>query len=119
MSMRSLTAATRAGAPVFAALGDLTRLRLLARLSATGPLSIAQLTEGEPVTRQAITKHLAVLSGAGLVRDVRRGRERLWAFEPEPLDAARQFLDLMSQRWDDALARLAKLVEVDEPDAAK
>jgi DNA-binding transcriptional ArsR family regulator len=109
--MRSLAAVARAGAPIFAALGDDTRLRILARLSATGPLSIARLTEGETMTRQAITKHLDVLAEAGLVRDVRRGRERLWEFEAAPLDIARRFLDLMSERWDDALARLAALVE--------
>jgi DNA-binding transcriptional ArsR family regulator len=114
MSMRSLTAAARAGAPIFAALGDDTRLRIVARLSATGPLSIVRLTEGEDITRQAITKHLAVLAGVGLVRDVRRGRERLWALEPSPLEVARRYLDLVSQRWDEALGRLQKLVETDD-----
>jgi DNA-binding transcriptional ArsR family regulator len=116
--MRSLAAVARAGAPIFAALGDDTRLRILARLSATGPLSIARLTEGETMTRQAITKHLDVLAEAGLVRDVRRGRERLWEFEAAPLDIARRFLDLMSERWDDALARLAALVEDGSDDSA-
>jgi DNA-binding transcriptional ArsR family regulator len=114
MSARSLAAATRAGAPIFAALGDETRLRIVAKLSDTGPLSIARLTEGEAMTRQAITKHLAVLAEAGLVRDMRSGRERLWALEPSPLDTARRYLDLVSQRWDGALARLAVLVEVDD-----
>lgn len=114
MSTRSLVAAARAGAPIFAALGDDTRLRILARLSVAGPLSIARLTEGEAMTRQAITKHLAVLAEAGLVRDVRRGRERLWALEPSPLEVARRYLDLVSQRWDDALDRLKTLVESDD-----
>jgi DNA-binding transcriptional ArsR family regulator len=116
MSTRSLIAAARAGAPIFAALGDDTRMRIVTRLSATGPLSIARLTEGEAMTRQAITKHLSVLADAGLVRDVRRGRERLWAFEAAPLDTARRYLDLVSQRWDGALARLATLVETDDDD---
>jgi DNA-binding transcriptional ArsR family regulator len=111
MSTRSLAAATRTGAPVFAALGDETRLRIVARLSSGGPLSIVRLTEGESMSRQAITKHLSVLAGAGLVRDIRRGRERLWELEPAPLDVARRYLDLVSKRWDDALARLAALVE--------
>ena len=111
MSTRSLAAATRTGAPIFAALGDETRLRIVARLSSGGPLSIVRLTEGESMSRQAITKHLSVLAGAGLVRDVRRGRERLWELEPAPLDVARRYLDLVSKRWDDALARLAALVE--------
>jgi DNA-binding transcriptional ArsR family regulator len=111
MSTHSLTVATRTGAPVFAALGDETRLRIVARLSSGGPMSIVRLTEGETMTRQAITKHLSVLAGAGLVRDVRRGRERLWELEPGPLDVARRYLDLVSKRWDDALARLASMVE--------
>jgi DNA-binding transcriptional ArsR family regulator len=114
MSTRSFAAATRSGAPIFAALGDATRLRIVAKLSATGPLSIVRLTEGEDITRQGITKHLSVLAEAGLVRDVRRGRERLWALEPAPLELARRYLDLVSQRWDDALARLAHLVETDD-----
>ena len=111
---RNLTASLRKGAPVFAALGDETRLRLLARLSAGGPLSIAQLTEGEHVTRQAITKHLAVLAGAGLVRDLRAGRERRWELELSPLDAARTCLDLVAQQWDRRLERLRLLVESEE-----
>jgi DNA-binding transcriptional ArsR family regulator len=113
MSTRSLAAEARAGAPIFAALGDPTRLRIVAKLSAGGPLSIVRLTEGEDITRQAITKHLSVLSDAGLVRDVRRGRERLWALEPAPLDVARRYLDRVSERWDAALSRLARLVEDD------
>ena len=116
MSTRSLGAAARSGAPIFAALGDATRLRIVAKLSATGPLSIARLTEGEAMTRQAITKHLAVLAEAGLVRDLWRGRERLWEFQPSPLDTARRYLDLVSQRWDAALARLAAMVETNEAD---
>lgn len=98
---------------MFAALGDETRLRLLAKLSAGGPLSIAQLTDGETVTRQAITKHLGVLAEAGLVRDTRSGRERHWELELAPLDTARVCLDLVSQRWDQRLERLRQLVEDD------
>lgn len=113
-SPRSLAAATRTGAPIFAALGDETRLRIVAKLSSGGPLSIVRLTEGEAMTRQAITKHLAVLAEAGLVRDLRRGRERLWELERPPLDAARRYLDLVSQRWDRALDRLAAIVEDDD-----
>jgi DNA-binding transcriptional ArsR family regulator len=114
MSTRSLTAAARSGAPIFAALGDETRLRIVAKLSADGPLSIARLTDGEDITRQAITKHLSVLAEAGLVRDVWHGRERRWQLELSPLDAARTYLDLVSERWDGALARLAALVETDD-----
>src|SRR5258705_7923524 len=72
-------------APLFAALGDRTRLALLARLSGGSPLSISRLSEGSPVTRQAITKHLRVLQSAGLVRGERSGRERLFRLAPVPL----------------------------------
>lgn len=105
------TLALADAAPVFAALGDDTRLALVARLSAGGPLSIARLTTGSAVTRQAITRHLEVLQSAGLVHDARRGRERTWALDPERLDGARRCLDEVEKRWDGALARLKKYVE--------
>ena len=89
-------------APVFAALGDETRLALVARLSSDGPLSITRLTAGSAVTRQAITKHLDVLATAGLVSDVRRGRERIWELELEQMEAARTYLEHVSKRWDEA-----------------
>jgi DNA-binding transcriptional ArsR family regulator len=98
-------------APVFAALGDETRLALVARLSAEGPLSITRLTAGSAVTRQAITKHLDVLATAGLVSDVRRGRERIWELELEQMEAARAYLEHVSKRWDAALDRLKHFVE--------
>src|ERR1700704_2835282 len=98
-------------APMFAALGDETRLALVARLSSEGPLSITRLTAGTPVTRQAITKHLNVLATAGLVSDIRRGRERIWELEPEQMEAARAYLEHVSKRWDEALGRLKQFVE--------
>ena len=101
----------KGSAPVFAALGDETRLRLVARLCARGPASIARLTAGSKVTRQAITKHLHVLAGAGLVRSRRRGRERLWELEPRQLEEARRCLDVISAQWDEALDRLKIFVE--------
>ncbi len=110
---RNLTASLKKGAPVFAALGDETRLRILSKLSGGGPLSITQITEGEDVTRQAITKHLRVLADAGLVRDVRQGRERHWELDVAPLGVARSCLDLVSQRWDQRLERLRSLVEAE------
>ena len=103
-------ALTRA-APVFAALGDPTRLRVIARLCSEGPLSITQLSEGSKVTRQAITKHLHVLSEAGLTRDRRDGRERIWELEPARLKAAQNYLDQISANWDAALSRLKAFVE--------
>jgi DNA-binding transcriptional ArsR family regulator len=96
---------------IFAALGDETRLGLVTRLGADGPLSIARLTDGTTVTRQAITKHLHVLASAGLARGIRRGREHLWAIEPESLEEARRCLDQISRQWDDALSRLKQFVE--------
>lgn len=104
-------AAVRASAPVFAALGDETRLRLIAVLCAGGALSIAQLTTGTQITRQAVTKHLHVLARAGLVNDVRVGRERRWEFAARPLDEARRALDVIAQQWDHALMKLKSMVE--------
>jgi DNA-binding transcriptional ArsR family regulator len=100
-----------AAAPVFAALGDETRLALVARLGAGEPLSIARLTAGSEVTRQAITKHLNVLAAAGLVRDSRQGRERLWEFDAQRLDDARRYIDEISEQWNRALLRLKSFVE--------
>lgn len=101
----------RARAPVFAALGDETRLALIARLSSGAPRSIAQLTEGSKLTRQAISKHLRVLEGAGLVHSARTGRESRFELEPRSLDDARRFLEQVSAQWDQALARLKSFVE--------
>jgi DNA-binding transcriptional ArsR family regulator len=103
-------ARVRDAAPLFAALGDETRLRLLARLSTHGPDSIAGLSARADVTRQAITKHLFVLARAGLVRDERRGRERIWRLEPRRLAEAREHVERISSLWDDALARLGRFV---------
>jgi len=112
MSPRSARLADAAqAAPVFAALGDATRLALMNRLTTGRPHSIAQLALGLPVTRQAVTKHLEVLSHAGLVRDFRQGRERLWQPEAKRLDEARLYLDTISKRWDEALSRLRTFVE--------
>ena len=99
-------------APIFAALGDQTRLLLVARLSAEGPLSIARLTQGGSVTRQAVTKHLRVLANVGLACSSRWGRQSVWELEPRPLEAARRCLDGISAQWDDALERLKKAVEM-------
>ncbi|WP_239538221.1 ArsR/SmtB family transcription factor [Dyella mobilis] len=98
-------------APVFAALGDETRLSLVAVLCAGGAFSIAQLTHGTDITRQAVTKHLQVLADAGLVRDLKQGRERLWEFEPSRLDEARRSLESIAGQWDRALARLKSTLE--------
>ncbi len=114
MSRGSRSAGTfsrRSRAPVFAALGDATRLSLVARLSAGRPRSISQLTRGSRLTRQAITKHLRVLENAGLVHGIRAGRENLFELDPRPIENARQYLELVSAQWDRALARLKAFVE--------
>jgi DNA-binding transcriptional ArsR family regulator len=101
----------RSCAPLFAALGDEMRLRLIAALCVGGAMSIAQLTSGTDITRQAITKHLGVLAAAGLVRDLKVGRQRLWEFEPAQLDEARRSLEAIARQWDHALAKLKRAVE--------
>ena len=112
---RRLPAELAEAAPVFAALGDPTRLALLERLSGAGPLSITHLTAGTSVSRQAVTKHLTVLAGVGLVHHRRHGREHLWTLDPERLAEAQRSLELISQRWDEALGRLRQFVE-EEPE---
>ena|SRR6202165_1969950 len=109
---RSSTAARqKPRAPVFAALGDETRLSLVAKLCGGQPHSISQLTEGSKLTRQAITKHLRVLESAGLVRSVRTGRESRFKFSPEAIEGIREYLDFVSAQWDQALSRLKAFVE--------
>jgi DNA-binding transcriptional ArsR family regulator len=105
------SAALRNAAPIFAALGDATRLHIIAVLCAGGAMSIAEITSGTTITRQGIAKHLRVLAEAGLVRDVKIGRERLWECERAQLDRARRSLQLIEQQWDDALMRLKAAVE--------
>jgi DNA-binding transcriptional ArsR family regulator len=99
--------------PVFAALGDATRLTLVGRLSAEGPLSITRLSEGTGVTRQAITRHLHALGDAGLVRDARRGRERVFELDLKRLEKAQRYLDQIAAQWDAAADRLKAFVEDD------
>ena len=98
-------------APVFAALGDPTRLGLVSRLRDGRPRSIAQLTDGTGLTRQGVSKHLRVLEQAGLVAGGHVGRERRFVFRPEPIEAARSYLAAVSEQWDAALARLKAYVE--------
>lgn len=102
--------AARGAQTVFAALGDQTRLGIVARLAA-GPLSTAKLTAGSTITRQAVTKHLRVLESARLVHGARHGRERLWQLDRRRLEEARGYLDRISRQWDRALSRLRDFVE--------
>lgn len=99
-------------AQVFFALGDTTRLRLIAVLCAGGAYSIAQLTANTELTRQAVTKHLQVLADAGLVKDLRLGRERLWQFDPTQVEEARRSLEIIGRQWDVALAKLKAFTEL-------
>lgn len=99
----------------FSALGDRTRLALITRLCRGDRCSIAQLTHGSRLTRQAITKHLRVLERAQLVRSIRAGRESLFELDPAPMHAMRDYLDQVSAQWDQALARLQSFVEDKAP----
>jgi DNA-binding transcriptional ArsR family regulator len=114
MSQRSnAAAATPLAAGVFAALSDPTRLTLVRRLSTEGPRSIKVLTAGTGVTRQAITRHLRALGEAGLVRDEKVGRERVYSLDLKRLEVAQQYLADVSAQWDAAAARLKAFVEAD------
>jgi len=98
-------------APIFAALGDETRLSLVVRLSAGQPHSISQLTRGTRLTRQAISKHLRVLENAGIVRSTHSGRENRFQLDPKPLLTVQQYLNSVSRQWDQTLDRLKSFVE--------
>jgi DNA-binding transcriptional ArsR family regulator len=101
----------RQHAAVFAALGDETRLSLVTNLSGGERRSIAQLTGGSKMTRQAITKHLRVLQSAGIVHSIRAGRESRFEFDPQPLHELQEYLGRVSAQWDQVLSRLKSLVE--------
>jgi DNA-binding transcriptional ArsR family regulator len=109
--LTNLAARRRSLAPVFAALGDPTRLSLVAKLCDGQPCSIAQLTRGSKLSRQAVTKHLHVLEQASLVHSARAGRESLFELNPEPIKDLEDYLRLVSGQWDKALERLRAFVE--------
>src|SRR5271169_4641964 len=114
MSLRNrsnIGARSRPHSRIFAALGDETRLALVARLCSGQPRSISQLTKGSRLTRQAITKHLRVLESAGIVHGVRSGRESHFQFDPQPMAGIKEYLDFVSEQWDQALSRLKSFVE--------
>jgi DNA-binding transcriptional ArsR family regulator len=101
-------------APLFAALGDETRLRIVTRLCREGPLSLARLSEGASISRQAVTKHLDALSGAGIIVGEQSGRMCLWRLQTARLAEVRRYLDEISMQWDEAIVRLQAFVENDE-----
>ncbi len=96
---------------IFAALGDDTRLAIVSELSHGERKSIAELTAGTRLTRQGVTKHLRVLSKARIVHSAKSGRENLFHLDPQPIKEVRQYADVVSEHWDNALARLKELVE--------
>ncbi len=100
-----------ATASVFDALGDPHRLQMVIRLCDVGPSSTGQVAQSIPLSRQAATKHLEVLQTVGVVSSSKRGRERIWTVEPQPLAAASDYLSALSQRWDNAIERLRAFVE--------
>ncbi|HZT01794.1 MAG TPA: metalloregulator ArsR/SmtB family transcription factor [Steroidobacteraceae bacterium] len=110
-TLPALIRSNAALASVFAALGDPTRLRLVVVLCAGGAFSIAQLTANTDISRQAVTKHLRVLAEAGVVRDMKAGRERLWQLDPAQIDEAKRTLDIIGRQWEVALGRLKAFAE--------
>jgi DNA-binding transcriptional ArsR family regulator len=98
-------------APVFAALGDATRLELVSRLNDGQARSIAQLTDGLGLTRQGVTKHLRVLEQVGIVSSSQVGREKQFTYSPQPIEQIQSYLETVSVQWDDALSRLQKFVD--------
>jgi DNA-binding transcriptional ArsR family regulator len=107
----AIVRSSEALASVFAALGDPTRLKLVAALCAGGAFSIAQLTASHDISRQGVTKHLQVLADAGVVRDVKLGRERLWQLDPAQIEEAKRTLEIIGQQWEVALGKLKTFVE--------
>ena len=102
---------TLSAAPLFDALGDPNRLRIVVRLCDGGPSSTSQVTQAVAVTRQAATKHLELMEAAGLVVSDRRGRERIWTLQAQSLIQAGDYLTQLSRRWDAAIDRLRAYVE--------
>ncbi len=109
--LATIVRSSEALASVFAALGDPTRLKLVAVLCAGGAFSIGQLTANTDISRQGVTKHLQVLAQAGVVRDVKRGRERLWQLEPSQIEEAKRTLEVIGQEWEVALGKLKLFAE--------
>ncbi len=107
----AIVRSSQALAGVFAALGDPTRLRLIAVLCAGGAFSIAQLTANTNITRQAVTKHLRVMAAAGVVRDMKSGRERLWQLDPARIEEAKRTLEVIGRQWEIALGKLKAFAE--------
>ncbi|MCF3935909.1 metalloregulator ArsR/SmtB family transcription factor [Acuticoccus sp. M5D2P5] len=111
MSQPDWHAALLNRAPAFAALGDPTRLAIVATLSGGDVRSITALADDTRLTRQGVTKHLRVLERAGLVKSRREGRETLFELEHEAIDDLGDQLAAVSRQWDGTLARLKAFAE--------
>lgn len=111
MLSRTTNAKIKRAAPIFAALGDDVRLSLVARLAGGESFSITRLSQGLPITRQAVTKHLHVLEEAGLVSGEKNGREQVWTLERKSLNEAQRCLEIISEQWGAALGRFKAFVE--------
>jgi DNA-binding transcriptional ArsR family regulator len=109
--VRVVVKAPGTAAPIFAALGNRTRLGIVRRLGAGGPLSTRRLTAGTRMSRQAIAKHLRALEDAGIVRGERIGRDRIWELQTRRFEELSGYLNEISAQWDAVLARLRTLVE--------
>jgi DNA-binding transcriptional ArsR family regulator len=96
--------------PLFSALADPHRRFVVETLASRGTATATQLAAELPVTRQAVTKHLAALRAAGLVRATRRGRETRYELDPAPLDSAAGWIDRVGRQWDDRLDALSRHV---------
>ncbi len=103
---------TYTAAVVLEALGDPTRREVFERLR-TGPKAVSEIAAGMPVSRPAVSQHLRVLKGAGLVSDRRDGARRLYRVEPAGLDAIRRYLE---EFWDTALAVFKDFAERERGD---
>lgn len=102
---------TKQHAHIFAALGDPTRLSLVSKLIDGEPHSISSLSTGTKISRQAVTKHLTVLSGVGLVSKSKEGRETLYSLDPKPIKSLQEYLNIISMQWDESLQNLKSFVE--------
>jgi len=111
MSSKNYSRTQQNYALIFAALGDKTRLSLIAKLSNGQKHSISNLTKGSKLSRQAISKHLRVLEAAGLVHSAHSGRENFFELDTRPFKDSREYLDFVSNQWDKVLSRLKSFVE--------
>ena len=93
---------------MFAALADPTRRQVVRTLSEQPDLTASRLAGQLPMTRQAVSKHLAALDRAGLVEGRRQGRELRYSLTPAPLADAMDWMAAVGAQWDERLVRLAR-----------